>query len=225
MPEPGHDEPRPIDIGTLDPPGEESHDDLPLGLGGQDAPRRHGRGRRIALSALLFVTLAGTGTLAYAGWQVASQKDATLRTPDTIGSLRLDKSEDGRATADYLQTALSAEVGGVKSGIGAVYLDAGGKSVLFSGGTGLLWAPETQLDRAFDLITDNQGAVTGIHDVDAGTFGGDMKCGSTKTDEGSLSVCGWADHGSIALGLFPNRTDQEAGALLREIRSNTQTRE
>ena len=223
MPEPGHDEPRPIDIGTLDPPGEESHDDLPLGMS-DTSPRRPRRGRRIALGVLLALTLAGTGTLAYAGWQVATQKDATLRTPDTIGALRLDTSEDGRATADYLQTALSAEVGGMKTGIGAVYLDADGKNVLFSGGTGLLWAPETQLDRAFALITDKEGAVTGIHGVEAGPLGGDMKCGSTRTDDGSLAVCGWADHGSIALALFPNRTEQEAGTLLREIRTNTQSR-
>ena len=225
MPEPGHDESRPIDIGTLDPPAD-SPEELPLGFADEsaDQPRKNGRGRRIALSALLFVTLAGSGTLAYAGWQIATQKDATLSTPPTIGALRLDASEDGRTTAEYLQTALAAEVDGLKKGTGAVYLDAGGKNVLFSGGTGLLWAPETELNSAFDLIADNEGAVTGIHDVDAGELGGDMKCGTTKTDDGDLPVCGWADHGSIALALFPNRSEQEAAGLLREIRSSTQTR-
>jgi hypothetical protein len=51
-----------------------------------------------------------------------------------------------------------------------------------------------------------------------------MRCGSTKSDDGDLTVCGWADHGSLALALFPNRPLDDSAALLREIRSATQTR-
>ena len=43
--------------------------------------------------------------------------------------------------------------------------------------------------------------------------------------EGDLAVCGWADHGSVALALFPGRGVDEAGALMREIREETQSRD
>ena len=45
-----------------------------------------------------------------------------------------------------------------------------------------------------------------------------MKCGTTKTDAGDLTVCGWADHGSLALAMFDNRSEAEAAPLMRQIR-------
>src|SRR5687767_12810305 len=175
MSEPGQppDEARPIEIGMVDLDAEPAPDAL--------GPRS--RLRPILLSSLLAITLAGVAVLAYTGWQIGSQKDATLSTPPTIGSLRLDESEDGKSTADYLQTALSAEVD-LDKAVGAVYLDGTGKNVLFLGGTGLIWTPGSDLDTAFGLITDKQGAVERVHEVDAGDLGGTMKCGITKSDTG-----------------------------------------
>ena len=178
--------------------------------------------RRVALGALLAVALAGAATVAYAGWQITTQKDASLATPQEIGALRLDESEDGRSTADYLQTALAAEVD-LDRTVGAVYSAAGG-NVLFFGGTALIWTPENDLDAAFGLIADSQGAVTGLHDVPAGRLGGTMKCGTTKSDDGELAVCGWADHGSLALAMFPGRSQDDSAVLLRGIREAVQAR-
>ena len=169
------------------------------------------------------VALAGLGTLGYTALQVSSQKGASLSTPDTIGGLRLDKSDDGKQTAEYMQTALDAEIN-LDQTVGAVYHDASDGSVLFFGGTATIWTPESQLDSAFGLISDKQGAVTGLHAVDAGKLGGTMKCGSTKSDDGNLTVCGWADHGCLAVAMFPNRPESAAAPLLRQIRDATQTR-
>lgn len=189
----------------------------------QAEPQRHSPARRIVLLALLVIALAGLGTLGYAGYQIGTQKDATLTTPDQIGALRLDSSEDGVQTADYLKTALNAEISLNKT-VGAVYADGAGHHVLFFGGTATLWSPGTQLDSAFGLISDKQGAVTGLHKVDAGKLGGTMKCGTTQSDTGVLPVCGWADHGSIAVAMFPNQPESAAASLLRTIRDATQTR-
>jgi hypothetical protein len=186
-------------------------------------PPRRSPVRRIVLLALLVIAVAGLGTLGYTGWQMSTQKDATITTPDTIGNLRLDKSDEGQQTADYLQTALSAEIN-LNQASGAVYKDGSGGSVLFFGGTSTIWSPESQLDNAFGLISDKQGAVTGLHKVDAGHFGGTMKCGTTKSDNGNLTVCGWADHGSLALAMFPSDPESAAAPLLRQIRDATQTR-
>jgi hypothetical protein len=181
------------------------------------------RTKTIVLGSLLAVTLAGAAVLGYEGWRVASQKDATITAPDTIGNLRLDTTEQGRSTADYLQTALSAEVD-LDHAVGAVYSDGGANDVLFFGGTTLIWTPSSDLDTAFELISDDQGAVTGLHDVPAGDLGGTMRCGTTKTDDANMAVCGWADHGSLALAMFPGRSESDAAALLKQIRGATQTR-
>ena len=181
------------------------------------------RVRSILLVSLLVIALAGVGTLGYAGWQVFSQKDATLTTPDRIGTLTLNQTDDGKQTADYLQTALSAEVN-LNKAVGAVYTDGATGSVLFFGGTATIWSPEKDLEAAFGLISDKQGAVTGLHKVDPGKLGGTMKCGTTKSDVGDLSVCGWADHGSLAIAMFPGRSESASATLLRQIRDATQKR-
>jgi len=206
----------PIDIGpvSLNPSPEEEE---------EKGPRPRTRIRLIVLSVLLVVALVGAGVLAVAAWQVVSQKDAELSTPAQIGSLRLDESEDGKSTADYLQTALSAEVD-LDKAVGAVYTDPSGKNVLFFGGTTLFWTPEDDLDTAFSLISDNQGAVVGLHKVDAGKLAGTMKCGTTKSDDGDLSVCGWADHGSLALAMFPSLPESDAAGLMRQIREAVESR-
>jgi hypothetical protein len=190
----------------------------------QEAPRPRSRTGTIVLGSLLAVGLAGASVIGYAGWRIASQKDATLSVPAKIAGLTLDNSEDGRATGDYLQTALSAEVD-LDEAVGVVLTDGSGKDVLFFGGTTLIWTPENDLDTAFGLIADEQGAVNGLHDVPAGPLGGTMKCGTTRSDGADMPVCGWADHGSLALAMFPGRTEADAAALFEGIRSVAQKRD
>jgi hypothetical protein len=185
---------------------------------------RRSRTRLIVLGSLLAVGLAGASVLGYAAWRIAAQKDATLAVPAAVAGLTVDSSEEGRSTADYLQTALSADVA-LDRAVGAVLTDGSGKDVLFFGGTGLIWTPQNDLDTAFDLISDDQGAVTGLHDVPAGPLGGTMRCGTTKSDGADMPVCGWADHGSLALAMFPGRDVDEAARLLKDIRSAAQTRD
>ncbi|WP_067497102.1 hypothetical protein [Actinoplanes sp. TFC3] len=181
------------------------------------------RTKTIVLASLLAVALAGAGAIGYAGWRIAAEKDATLTAPQSVGNLKLDTSEQGKSTADYLQTALSAEVD-LDNAVGGVYSDGSANDVLFFGGTTLIWTPGSDLETAFELISDDQGAVTGLHDVPAGKLGGTMKCGKTKTDDADMSVCGWADHGSLALAMFPGRPEPEAATLLQQIRDASQTR-
>ncbi|MEU8610981.1 hypothetical protein AB0C29_23640 [Actinoplanes sp. NPDC048791] len=157
------------------------------------------------------------------GWRIASQKDATLTIPAKVAGLTVDSSDEGRSTADYLQTALSADVAFDRA-VGAVYTDGSANNVLFFGGTTLFWTPEDDLVTAFDLVSDEQGSVTGLHDVPAGPLGGTMKCGTTKADGADMPVCGWADHGSLALAMFPGRTVDDSAKLFGEIRAAAQTR-
>jgi hypothetical protein len=198
-------------------------DITPPGPDESRTPAPPSRTRKILLGSLLAVAVAGVAVIGVASWQIASQKDATLVAPPEVAGLRLDQSDDGTSTADYLQNALSAGVD-VDKAVAGVYTAPDGQDILFFGGTTLIWTPEHDLDAAFALIDDAQGAVTGLHDVPAGHFGGTMKCGTTKTEDGEMPVCGWADHGSLALAMFPKRTEAESATLLRELRDAAQSR-
>ncbi len=222
MPEPG---PHPIDIGT---PSSHEDSDVPTLFADDETEKEadqkpRGRARRVAIVIVLAVAAAGVTTLGVTSWRIIAQKDAALTTPPQVGALALDSSEEGKTTADYLRTALAAEVE-LDRTVGAVYHEAPDKNVLFLGGTGLIWTPSSDLDTAMNLISDNEGAVTDVHTVDPGPLAGTMKCGVTKTTDGDLTVCGWADHGSLALAMFNNRSEAEAAPLMQTIRNATETR-
>jgi len=190
-----------------------------------DARRRRRRIRAIALGAALAVLLCLAVIFGPTAWQVLQEKDATIATPPQVAGLTLDETPAAKDTADYLKTALEAGVA-MRSAVGAVYTDGGGatRSVIVVGGTGLFLSPGKQLDAAFGLITDETGGVTGVRTVPAGPLGGTMKCGTTPTDDGTMPVCGWADHGSLVLALFPGRGVDESANLMRQLRGAMQHR-
>jgi hypothetical protein len=204
----------------------EPFDMTPREESAEESSRRRSRTRTAVLGSLLALGLAGAATLGTAGWRIAQQKDARLETPDRVAGLSRDDSERAVSAADYLRTALAAGVR-LDETVGAVYTDpaAAERSVLLFAGTTLLWTPESDLDAVFDLIADDAGAVTGLREEPAGELGGVMKCGTTESPEGDIAVCGWADHGSLGIAMFPGRGAGESAPLLREIRSAVQTRE
>ncbi|MFE9692843.1 hypothetical protein [Micromonospora sp. NPDC005806] len=190
-----------------------------------DERRPASRRRRIALTAALVVGLAGLGALGVGGWRVLEQKDTKLTTPQEVAGLTRDDSERARSTADYLRDGFAADIDLDRS-FGTVYSDPrdAKRAVLVFGGTTLLWQPERDLDSLFGLMADETGKVTALREVRAGRLGGVMKCGTTSGDGGDFAVCGWADHGSVVMAMFPGRTVDESAALLRQMRDGMQSR-
>ncbi|HEY2950014.1 MAG TPA: hypothetical protein VGJ53_16730 [Micromonosporaceae bacterium] len=204
--------PAPIDVADDEPASE---------------PAARSRVRMVTLAALLVIGLAGAVVLGILGWPVLQQKDARLSTPEAVAGLRRDRTTQAQETAEYLRAALAASVS-LDGSVGAVYEDpaAADRSVLFFGGTGLLLSPGRKLDTVFTLLADENGGVTGLREVPAGRLGGVMRCGRTTTPDGGgdMTVCGWADHGSVAAALFENRSTDDSARLLRSIRTAVQTR-
>ncbi|MDG4789298.1 hypothetical protein O7626_25775 [Micromonospora sp. WMMD1102] len=187
---------------------------------------RPSRRRKIVLGSVLAVSLAGAAVFGTVGWRIMQQKDATLATPVEVAGLTRDESESAQATIEYLRTAVNAEVDFTES-FGAVYTDPASpdRSVLLFGGTALIWQPERDLDLLFDLAAEEDTPVAGIRTVDAGPLGGTLKCGTAPIQDGELVFCGWADHGSITMGMFAGRSVDESAALLRDIRGAVQSRD
>lgn len=191
-----------------------------------ESPAR--RRRTVMLAATAVALVAGLGVTAMYGpaaWRMYQQKDATLSTPEAVAGLRLDDSQRARDTADYLQTALAAAVP-VSDTVGAVYTDdeAPTRSIIFIGGTAVLRAPEKDLDRALQLPADAANKVEDVRSMPAGELGGVLRCGRT-TGADALTVCGWADHGSLAIAMFPGRSLEESARLLLAIRAAVQHRD
>ncbi|WP_433387036.1 hypothetical protein [Micromonospora sp. KLBMP9576] len=205
--------------------------DEPIQLSNRDpepGPARRGarsRRRRVALAAAAVVGLAGAAVIGSAGWRVAQQKEADLATPDRVAGLVRDDSDRARSTSDYLRSGFAADID-LDSSFGTVYRDPADdrRSVLVFGGTTLIWQPERDLDSLFGLLTDETGKVTQVREVPAGRLGGVMKCGTTSGDGGDFAVCGWADHGSVVMAMFPGRSVGDAGGLFRTMREEIQTR-
>jgi len=189
--------------------------------GARSRPRR-----TVVLGSVLAVGLVGAGLLGPTGWRIVQQKDATLAAPAQAAGLPRDDSDNARRTADYLSTAFAAGIA-LDRGIGAVYTDPAdaNRSVLLFGGTTLLWSPEHDLDTLLELVGDDSDAISDVTEVSAGAYGGVMKCGKTTAEGVNMAVCGWADHGSIAIALFPGRSIGESAMLLRDIRDDVQSRD
>jgi hypothetical protein len=181
------------------------------------------RPRNLALTGVGVLALVLGAVVGPIAWDAWKDKSVPIAIPPRVAGLVLDDSQGAHETIDYLRTAVQTGVALDKS-TGAVYADEAGqsRSVLFVGGSGSIASPEDALTKTFHLISDDAGGVESIQVVSAGSQGGVMKCGSTKTDGGSMAVCGWADHGSLGIAMFPNRPVDQSAELLRTMRKAMQ---
>ncbi len=183
------------------------------------------RVRNIMLIVLAVVVVVAGVIVGPTAWQVFRQRNTKVSAPDQVAALQRNGGDGATETAEYLRDAIDTEVN-LSDSVGAVYWDGTNqdRSILFAGGGVRLWAPASGLDDAFKVITDDTGGVRDVRTVPAGPLGGVMHCGTTKTDQGDISVCGWADHGSLAVALFPNRGIGESAKLMLDMRTAMERR-
>jgi hypothetical protein len=185
--------------------------------------------RNILLIALAVVLIVVGVLFGPTALSVFTQRHTTLATPDDVGGLQRATSDEAQSTAEYTRDAIAGAVGLSKS-VGLVFTDRSlgqsdtKNSVIFAGATGRVWSPGNALDRAFAVIVDGTGGVKDVHQLDGGDLGGLIKCGTTSVDGTMLVVCGWADHGSVGVALFANRTVTAAGDFFVKLRSSVEHR-
>ena len=91
--------------------------------------------------------------------------------------------------------------------------------VVFVGAPHAVWVGVGRdLDKLMAGLAKNpETAVQAPAPSDPGGLGGVARCGAAK-GRTQLTVCGWQDHGTIALLFFGNRATDEAAVLLRAMR-------
>ena len=146
----------------------------------------------------------------------AAEYPARIDLPTTVAGLtKVDNATLNKTANDAAQKVKTAT--NADSAVSAYYAPNGDltKAVGLVGATGRITDPEGELDDAFssDLAT------SGVEDVDPGPLGGLMRCGTTASNSQTLSVCGWADGGSLMLGIFANRSATDSADLFRQIRA------
>jgi hypothetical protein len=119
-------------------------------------------------------------------------------------------------TADQLLGKVESEQWDEGS-LSVLYTDNRQRGATLLATTRFIWNPKKDLTARFaDLTGDLK--TTGDAEVDAGPLGGYKRCGTGTLSGRTVAVCGWADHGSLAVGVFGNRSVDESSTLLDTIR-------
>jgi hypothetical protein len=139
--------------------------------------------------------------------------------PQAAGLVMLDDAASKRRTA-----ALEAEMRGrnwladqVFAGVYAEQ-EQRARRVTVYGVTAFIWNPKNELNGAFADLT-KEYALTGTQELDPGPPGGLVRCAEGSSAGQDVVVCGWSDHGSLAIGVFTDRPVTQAADLFRDLRA------
>jgi hypothetical protein len=161
------------------------------------------------------------GVPAYFSWPAARQHPVTAALPDTVADLDLRSDRASRRAADRLADGLRAT--GASNVFAGVYGDRNGKRVTIAGTTGFRLTPEADVEAEVDRLA----AAYDVRDVapfDAGETGVHERCGVGRASGGTVVVCAWADHGSLATVLTTRRSVADSAELTGLLRSAVLTR-
>ncbi len=162
----------------------------------------------------------GCGGFWYARPYLSDQYPATLSTPDQVAGLARSAESGLEDAAVQMAATMSGEMSFAEQ-IAAVYVDeaAPDRAVALWGGTALLRDPQARLDDAFRDAAAGGFPAVEPQEVEPGPPGGVARCGRGNVPELPMTVCGWADHGSLVMLVFLSRDLEESGSLLRDFRA------
>lgn len=175
----------------------------------------------MAAGALVAVLITcGFGGFWYARPYLSDQYPATLRTPDEVAGLTRGTDTGLEEAAVQLAATLSGQMS-LADPVAAVYVDeaAPDQAVALWGGTALLRDPQARLDDAFRDAGVSGLPVADPEPVDPGPPGGVARCATGESEGVTMTVCGWADHGSLVMLIFLSRDFAESTTLLRDFRA------
>jgi hypothetical protein len=190
-------------------------------------PPRRGKGLKITLAVLgvLFLVCAiGCGVFLY---PVISANGTTVTAPPTLpGGLNKETSDEMQKIVDQMEADLRNDVGDVDQVAAGIYSDGDPqKLVVLVAATSTVFFPDSEIEDAFKgFNSTSSSSVAGQTSYPAGDLGGTVKCGSGKEDDLPMTLCAWADHGSVGIAIFIGRDLKEAADLFLQIRPAVESR-
>jgi len=177
-------------------------------------PRRTGRIVFRVVVAVVVVLCAG-GTVTY-GVPFIEQFSATVTAPDTVAGMSKVGTSGSNLVGDRLRSVARAT-----SSVSAAYSapDDRAHMVTVDAAAGLILDPSGALRLVFDggNLRPPVIRVDDLTEVDAGSMGGVVKCGTASSQAGT-GVCAWADYGSVGVVTAYGRSPAQTADLLRAIR-------
>jgi hypothetical protein len=149
--------------------------------------------------------------------QFYDQYPVTVATSAAVAGLTAVEDATAEKLVNRLRGAIDTEqIDETRFSI--VYRDQSRRRVTVFGTTRFVTDPKKDLDAGVTQLT-GELQLTGVHRVDAGPLGGQERCGSGRLDGRATTMCSWADHGSMGVGLFPGRSIEASSPMLQEIRA------
>jgi hypothetical protein len=170
------------------------------------------------LTLTLLTVACCCGVPAYFGKPMWEQYPASASLPPEVADLRLrdDPASDGdaqRLAGEMRAAHLFAE-----DTFAGVYSAPGNKRITVFGATGFRFSPESDVEAEMTRLAE-QFELTGVEVIETGTRGEYQRCGTGRIDGTDVVVCAWADHGSIAAGVFTRLSVEDSARLLAELRT------
>ena len=164
--------------------------------------------------ALLCAGCCGGGFL----WskQIYDQYPATAATSAAVAGLTAIEDATAEQVVDQLRGTIDTEQID-EARFSVVYRDTSRRRVTVFGTTRFVGDPKKALAASVAQLT-TQLQLTDVHKVDAGPLGGQEQCGTGRLDGRAVTMCAWADHGSMGVGLFPGRSIEASSPMLQDIR-------
>jgi hypothetical protein len=134
------------------------------------------------------------------------------------GLARLDDSKTRQTTQD-LEGKVRSQYLLIEDVFAAVYAEpeTGDNPVTVFGATRFITDPAGDLKSDLPKLTS--ATITDSRDLDSGPLGGTLRCGNSESGGSTVVICGWADHGSIGVGIFTGRSVDASAGLLRDLRA------
>jgi hypothetical protein len=144
---------------------------------------------------------------------------ATAEIDAKVAGLNPVEDKTAQKTADRLRKAVESDQVD-EARFTVVYADPGNKQsrVTVFGTTRFITDPKKDLDAAMGKLTADL-QLANLREVDAGALGGEQRCGTGKLDGKAVSMCAWADHGSMGVAVFAARTVEASSPILQNIRA------
>jgi hypothetical protein len=149
--------------------------------------------------------------------QIYDQYPASAATDATVAGLTAVEDDTADQVVNRLRGSIDTEQID-EARFSVVYRDKNKRRVTVFGTTRLVTDPNKAIDASITQLT-SELQLADVHKVDAGPLGGQERCGTGRLDGRSISMCAWADHGSMGVGLFAGRSIESSSPTLQEIRA------